>query len=176
MPVRTLLRVETPLLVLGTGPAALVAAKVAGACGQPCLLVGHEVIGGDTPAELDLAAVAVLDRHRLIDVLRPHLLAADPLTVAPREFEEVLKQHCIADLNVGVYDRMTLADRGVAGRTLRGVLTDGRSRWELVADTWIDADALAVALPPAITDGEAAALEAITALRRGSHRARARGA
>jgi hypothetical protein len=165
MPDRALVRIDTPLLVLGPGPATLVAAKVAGACGQPCLLVGHEIVGDDVPVELDPAAVAVLERHGLLDVFRPHLLAADPLTVAPREFEEVLKRHCIADLNVGVYDRMTLAGRAVTGRSLHGVLTDGRSSWELAADTKIDADALAVALPAAVTDGEAAALEAIAALR-----------
>ena len=112
------MRVDTPLLVLGRGPAALVAAKVAGACGQPCLLVGHEVVGGDAPVGLDRSAVAVLEQHHLVDVLRPHLLAFDPLTVAPREFEEVLKQHCVADPNVGVYDRMELLERVVAGRTL----------------------------------------------------------
>jgi hypothetical protein len=159
------LRVETALLVLGRGPAALVAAKVAGACGQPCLLVGHEIVGGDTPVALDPASVAVLDEHRLVDVLRPHLVAADPLTIAPREFEEVLRQHCVADLNVGVYDRMELIDPVVDGRALRGILTDGRSRWELQADTWIDAASLAATLPAAITDGAAAALDAIAALR-----------
>jgi hypothetical protein len=159
------MRVDTPLLVLGCGPAALVAAKVAGACGQPCLLVGHEVVGDDTPVRLDPAAVAVLDRHRLVDVLRPHLLAVDPLTITPRAFEEVVKQHCVADLNVGVYDRMELVDRTVTARCLRGVLTGGRSRWELTADAWIDADGLAASLPAAIRDGEAAALGAITALR-----------
>jgi hypothetical protein len=159
------MRVETPLLVLGRGPAALVAAKIAGACGQPCVLVGHEVTGGDGPVELDPAAVGVLEEHGVLDVLRPHLLARHPPTVAPREFEEVLKQHCVADLNVSVYDRFAIVDRVVTGRVLRGVLSDGRSRWELVADTWIDAAALAPALPDAITAGAAAARRAIDGAR-----------
>lgn len=160
-----MIRIDTPLLVLGRGPAALVAAKVAGSCGQPCLLVGHEFTGGPEPVVLDAAATAALEEHRLVDVLRPHLAAIDPLTIAPDELEAVLKQHCVADLNVGVYDRMELLDPVIDGRGVSGILTDGRSRWELHADTWIDADSLAAALPAAITDGTSAALDAIAALR-----------
>ena len=127
------MRVETPLLVLGRGPAALVAAKVAGAYGQPCLLVGHEITSGDVPVELDRTAIDVLEEYGLIDVLRPHLLAVRPPAVVPCEFE----------------------------RGLRGALSDGRSRWELVADTWIDAGALAATLPAAIPQGAAAVVRAI---------------
>jgi hypothetical protein len=159
------MRVETPLLVLGRGPAAVVSAKVAGACGQPCLLVGHEVVSGDSPVELDATAVAVLEGYGLVDVLRPHLLALHPLTFAPSEFEHVLKQHCVADLNVGVYDGMEVVERTVSGRSLRGVLTDGTTRWDLVADAWIDASALPMSLPAAIIDGAAAVLDAITSMR-----------
>ena len=162
---RPLIRVDTPLLVQGRGPAALVAAKVAGACGQPCLLVGHEVTSGDTPVELDAAATTVLEEHGLLDVLRPYLLASDPLTVVPSDFERVVKQHCVADLNVGVYDRFEIVDRVIDGRTLCGLLTDGTSRWQLTADACIDADALARSLPAAITHGAAAALDAIVTLR-----------
>lgn len=158
------MRIDTSLLIVGRGPAALVAAKVAGGCGQPCLLAGHEIVGGDDPVELNPAAVAVLEQHGILDVLRPHLLGVSPATIAPAEFEEVVKQFCVADLNVSVYDRMELVERTVDGRALHGVLTDGRSRWDLVADTWIDAAALAVTLSAAITDGATAALEAIATL------------
>ena len=41
------MRVDTPLLVVGSGPAALVVAKVAGGRGQPCLLAGYEVVVDD---------------------------------------------------------------------------------------------------------------------------------
>ena len=158
------MRIDTALLIVGRGPAALVAAKVAGGCGQPCLLVGHEIVGGDEPVELDPAAVAVLEQHGMLDVLRPHLLGVSPPTIATAEFEEAVKQFCVADLNVGVYDRMELVERTVDGRSVHGVLTDGRSRWDVVADAWIDATTLAVTLPAAITDGAAAALEAIATL------------
>jgi hypothetical protein len=161
-----MIRIETPLLVLGRGPAALVAAKLAGSWGQPCLLVGHEVLGGDAPEALDPTAVALLDEHGLLDVLRPHLHGSDPPTIAPRELEEVLKQHCVADLNVGVYDRMGLVERTVTGAALRGVLASGTSRWEVVADGWIDAEALPTSLSAAIAAGAAAASDAIAARQR----------
>ena len=122
-------------------------------------------MSSDSHVELSGPAIAVLERHGLIDVLRPHVIASDPLTIAPSEFEHVLKQHCVADLNVAVYDRVEVVERTVSGRSLRGVLTDGTSRWDLVADTWIDADALPVSLPAAIIDGAAAALDTITKLR-----------
>jgi hypothetical protein len=160
-----MMRLETPLLVHGRGPAALVAAKVAGSCGQPCLLVGHEITSGDAPVELDATATDVLEQHGLVDVLRPHLLATDPLTVVPRDFEHVLKQHCVADLNVVVYDQFDIIELAVEGRSLRGLLSNGTSTWDLAADTWIDADALAGPLPAAIRLGAAAALDAIVALR-----------
>src|SRR3954452_3275016 len=100
--------IETPLLVVGQGPAPLVVAKIAAGWGLPCLLVGHEVTGGDTPVALDADAVAALTPHGALDVLRPYLDAVDPPTISPRVFEEVLKHHCVADFNVTVYDRMTV--------------------------------------------------------------------
>ena len=60
---------------------------------------------------LDDAAVEVLDPHGVLDVLRPYLTAVDPLAIAPRAFEEVLKHHCVADLNVTVYDEVEVIDR-----------------------------------------------------------------
>jgi len=155
------MRVETPLLVLGSGPGALVAAKVAGACGQPCLLVGHEITGAARPVELDEIAAGVLEQYGLLDVLRPHVQAAHPLTIVSCVFEQVIKQHCVADLNVGVYDRFDVVDRAARGRALHGVLTDGRSRWALRADTWIDAAALASSLSAAIAQGAAAVRDVI---------------
>ena len=65
--------IETPLLVVGGGPAALVVAKAAAGLGLACLLLGHEITGGDERVVLDDVAIAELDRHGLFDVLRPHL-------------------------------------------------------------------------------------------------------
>jgi hypothetical protein len=160
-------RIETALLVVGGGPAALVVAKVAGACGQPCLLVGPAGPAGPAgpvdhvPVALGAAAIAVLETHGLLDVLRPHLASVAPWAIAPTELEEVLKQHCVADLNVTVYDGVTVVERVLDGRGLRGVLTDGRSRWDLAAEVFVDADVLPRALPDAITAGAAAAIAAL---------------
>jgi hypothetical protein len=154
------LRIETPLLVVGRGPAALVVAKLAGGRGLTCLLAGHEVVGGDVPVALDADSVAVLARHGLLDVLRPYFAALEPITIAPRAFEEVVKHHCVADPNVTVYDDVEVTERAAAGGGLRGMLTDGTARWELVADRFVDADRLPDSLPAAITAG-AAALDAV---------------
>jgi hypothetical protein len=156
--------IDTPLLVVGRGPAALVVAKVAAAYGLACLLVGHEVIGGDAAVPLGADAVAVLERHGLLDVLRPYLDTVDPPTVAPGAFEEVVKHHCVADLNVTVYDRMAVTEREPVGRGVRGVLTDGTNRWDVTADLFVDALLLPSALPAAIVAGAAAALEAVDAV------------
>lgn len=160
-----MIRIDTPLLVVGRGPAALVVAKVAAGAGLPCLLAGHEVLGDDVPVPLDADAVATLERHGLVDVLRPSFIALDPLTIAQREFEEVVKHHCVADLNVVVYDEVEVIERApTTGAGLRGVLTDGISRWELSADQFIDADLLPADLCAAIVAGAVSAMSALGAM------------
>jgi hypothetical protein len=157
------IRIDTPLLVIGRGPAALVVAKVAAGAGLPCLLAGHEVVGGDEPVALAADAIATLERHGLIDVLRPYLVGLDPPTVVPRDFEEVVKHHCVADLNVVVYDEVTVIEREHVDAGIRGVLTDGTSRWELLADQYVDADLLPTDLSAAIVAGALSALDAVAA-------------
>jgi hypothetical protein len=150
-------RIDTPLLVVGRGPAALVVAKLAAGRGLPCLLAGHEPGDDDTPSALADAAVEALTRHGVLDVLRPYLTATDPVTIAPRDFEEVVKHHCVADLNVTVYDEVTVVDRHLGGDGGEAVLTDGTSRWELHADRFVDADLLPHdSLSAAIVAGTAA--------------------
>jgi hypothetical protein len=153
--------IDTPLLVVGRGPAALVVAKVAAGCGLACLLVGHEATGGEGAVALAPDAVAELERHGVLDILRPYLVALDPPTIAPAAFEEVVKHHCVADLNATVYDQMDVVERVAAGSGVRGVLTDGTSRWELRADVFVDADLLPTDLSSAITAGVAAAVAAV---------------
>ncbi len=153
--------IDTPLLVVGRGPAALVVAKVAAAYGLACLLVGHEPSGDDYEVAVSPDAVAELEQHGLIDILRPYLVALDPPTITPLEFEDVIKHHCVADLNVTVYDQMEVVERAPLGRGLRGVATDGRSRWDVSADLFVDAELLPTELSAAITTGSAAAVEAV---------------
>jgi hypothetical protein len=154
-------QIDTPLLVVGRGPAALVVAKLAAGRGLPCLLAGHEVLGDDTPTLLDDAAVEVLTRHGVLDVLRPYLTAITPVAIAPRAFEEVVKHHCVADLNVTVYDEVEVIDRQLGDDGGQAVLTDGNSRWELHADRFVDADLLPRPLSAAIVAG-AAVVEGLT--------------
>jgi hypothetical protein len=155
------MQIDTPLLVVGRGPAAVVVAKIVAGYGVPCLLAGHEVLGDDTPVALSPDATAELERHGLVDILRPYLDAPDPLTITPREFEEVIKHHCVADLNVVVYDEVAVVDRVDGPAGFRGVLTDGTSTWELAADVFVDADLLPRDLSDAITAGAAAARRAV---------------
>ena len=157
--------IDTPLLVVGHGPAPLVVAKVAAGWGLSCMLVGHEVIGDDRPVPLGADAIAELTPNGVLDILRPYLDAVDPPAISPRAFEEVLKHHCVADFNVTVYDRMTVIERVPIGRGVRAVVTDGRARWDVTADVFIDAALLPSALPMAITTGAATVRELLTALR-----------
>lgn len=155
------IRVDTPVLIVGGGAGAVVVAKVVAGSGLPCLLVGHHVVGGDAPIEIDDETVTVLAHHGLLDILRPYLTVAEPPTISPRVFEEVIKHHCVADLNVTVYDEVEVVERVVVGPGLRGVLKSGRSRWALSAEQFVDADLLPLPLCAAIRAAGSAALDAV---------------
>ena len=149
--------IDTPLLVVGQGPGPLVVAKVAAGLGLACLLAGHEPTGDERAVALTAEAAAVLERHGLLDVLRPYLEGADPVTLSPRAFEEVIKHHCVADLNVMVYDGMTLVEPVADGDGLRGVLTDGSGHWDVHADHFVDGASMPRDLSAAIVEGAAVA-------------------
>jgi hypothetical protein len=149
--------IETPLLVVGRGPAPLVAAKVAAGWGLPTLLAGHEPTGADEAVVLGDDELHALTTHGVIDILRPSLVGTGPALVSRREFEDVLKHHCVADVNVTVYDQVDVVDIEPDGDGLRAVLTDGRARWELAAAHYIDGSRLAPALPQAVLAGVGAA-------------------
>lgn len=151
------MRIETPLLITGGGPAALVAARVASGSGLQSLVVGHELLGGEEPVPLESAALAVLTPHGVLDVLRPYLVVGESPAIAPRLFEGVLKHHCVVDMNITVYDAMTVVDLHPQRGGVRAVLHDGRSRWEVDADAHIDADKHPHPLSAAILAGAEAA-------------------
>jgi hypothetical protein len=180
--------IDTPLLIVGGGPAALVVAKVVSGYGLGSVVTGHQSVGStgdeaagggggagaepsaeldDRPVELGDEAVAVLTPHGVLDVLRPYLSTADPPAIVPSVFVEVLKHHCVADMNVTVYDGLVLTERERrAGRAegLVGVLSDGRSRWEVRADAFVDASTLPADLPGAVVRGAEVAREIVAAL------------
>lgn len=159
--------IDTALLVLGRGPGALVVAKIASGYGLASLIAGHEPAAlehDESPVALSAAAVAELTPHGVIHVMRPFFAAVDPIWIAPAAFEEVLKQHCVVDLNVTVYDGMTLIESKPRGDGIAGVLTDGRSRWDLVADHFVDANDLPTELNAAILAGAERARSIVASL------------
>jgi hypothetical protein len=135
--------IDTPLLVTGRGPAVLVAAKSVSAAGLPCVVAGHRPSQRSGPVELDDESIAILTPHGVLDVLRPYASNQDPFTIAPTLFEAGLKHHCVADMLITVLDDLRLVDPvpTADGQGVRGVLSDGRARWELRADAFLDVTA-----------------------------------
>ncbi|MFN0029454.1 MAG: hypothetical protein ACKV2O_20050 [Acidimicrobiales bacterium] len=135
------MKVDTPLLIIGGGPGALAAAEIASGFRLPSLVVGHVAAQGpnpEYPVPLDEDAVAALEHHGVLGVLRPYLAVQEPPTVSPHVFEDIVKHHCVADMNVTVYDAMEVVELQAQAGSVSGVLTDGRARWELHADAVID--------------------------------------
>ncbi len=163
------MRIDTPLLITGGGPAALVAARVASGAGLQSLVVWSEgaetEASDDTPVVLSPEALAVLTPHGVLDVLRPYLAAIDPPAIAPGRFVGVLKHHCVVDMNITLYEGMTWARGADAGRRTAGTLRDGATRVEIVADAHIDTGALPHALPEVIGAGAEAANGVLVAVR-----------
>ena len=99
--------IDTPLLISGSGPAALIIAKLASGRGLSSLIVGHSSSQDETAVLLSKGVVNILSPHGLFDVLRPYLLSHDPVRISRAAFEQVLKHHCVADMNTTVYDNFS---------------------------------------------------------------------
>lgn len=156
--------IETPLLIVGHGPAALVAAKVASGAGLPCLLAGHQSLDQHDPVQLDEQSLAVLEPDGVLGVLRPYAASQEPFAIAPGLFEQGLKHHCVADMLVTVYDGMWLTDSVEVGQGRSGVLTDGRARWRIEADRFLDASDLPTELNAAVQAGSNATNQLLDSL------------
>ena len=142
--------IEVPAVVVGRGPGSLMVAKMLGGQAIPCLLAGHQPAGGTELVPLGEAAAAALERHRLLDILRPYGANGPTPAISLDDYEHVLKHHCVADVNVTVYDKVSLVDRRSTDAGMEAVLTDGRSHWDLRARWLVDGQALPAALPEAI--------------------------
>ena len=142
--------IEVGAIVVGRGPGPLTVAKMLAGQAIPCLLAGHEPAGGDELVSLDDTAVAALAHHRLLDILVPYLAAGPSRSIAAVEYEHVVKHHCVADINVTVYDNVAVIERRHAAQGVEAVLTDGRSRWDLRAQWFVDGEALPTPLSQAI--------------------------
>jgi len=146
--------IETPLLIIGNGPAALVAAKVLSGSGLTSLVAGHEPRDDVEPVELDDESLAILEPHGVLGVLRPYASTQEPFTIAPLFFEQGLKHHCIADMLVTVYDDMvftptsTSTDHDRGGRF--GRLDGAGSSWEIKAGAFLDVSTYPVDLNQSI--------------------------
>ena len=138
--------IDTPLLIIGRGPAALVVAKTASGRGLPSLVVGHVPIDAGAAVELNAAALAVMEPHGVLDVLRPYATTQDPYAIAPLLFEQGLKHHCVADMLITIFDEMTYRKSS----ELAGEMTDGTRNWTVTADHMIDVGELPTELNAAI--------------------------
>ncbi|MDA3041437.1 MAG: hypothetical protein O3C27_18295 [Actinomycetota bacterium] len=130
--------IDTPLLIVGHGPGALVAAKLASGIGQSSVVVGHEPIEEGERVVLDDASVAFLEPDGVLGVLRPYAADQDPFAIAPGTFEAGLKHHCVVDMLVTVFDGLWVEDLALTGPRAGARLTDGRSNWAITADAYLD--------------------------------------
>jgi hypothetical protein len=143
--------IDIPVLVVGHGPAPLTVAKMLSGRGVPCLLAGHRVGRETVPTPLGPAAVEVLKDYGLLDILYPYLdRNGASVTISPDIYENVVKHHCVADVNVTVYDEVTIVDRFAGPSGVEAVMTHGRSRWEVHASQLVDGSDLPASLPEAI--------------------------
>ncbi|MFV0260263.1 MAG: hypothetical protein ACK5PP_17650 [Acidimicrobiales bacterium] len=170
--------ITTPLLVIGSGPVAVVAAEVASAVGVASVLAGEpsgaaadDAVGplDERPVALTPEAEQILRGTGLLGVLGPHLPAGPPadgaaerLWVTPASLFRILRRHCVADLMVTVYDGMSVGDL-VPGSDggFEATLTDGVSAWTVRAASVIDAGAL----PQELNAGVVAVWDAVTSRR-----------
>ncbi len=142
--------IEIPLLIVGSGPAALVIAKVVSGRGLPSLVVGHQATDNAEPVVLDSESIEILEPHGVLSVLRPYATAQDPFTITPLAFENALKHHCVADMLVTVYDRMHIDEADMSNGGLQGGLTDGNTTWGIYADAFVDVSEFSVDLNTAV--------------------------
>jgi hypothetical protein len=119
--------------------------------GVACLLAGHTARPEAEPAALGPAAVDALEAFGLLDVLQPYLdRTGASVTISPDIYENVVKHHCVADINVIVYDDVDIVERVAGPAGVEAVMTHGRSRWDVRASELVDGADLPDSLPEAI--------------------------
>ncbi len=143
--------IDVPVLVVGQGPAPLTVAKMLSGRGVPCLLAGHTVLPEAAPAALGSSALDVLKAYGLLDILHPYLERnGASVTISPDVYESVVKHHCVADVNVIVYDEVAIVDCVSGPSGVEAVMTHERSWWEVRAAQLVDGSDLPTSLPDAI--------------------------
>ena len=157
--------IDTPLLITGSGPASLIIAKLASGRGLSSLIAGHSSSQDETAVLLSKGAVNILSPHGLFDVLRPYLLSHDPARISRAAFEQVLKHHCVADMNTTVYDNFSFTPtRNDIEAQWSGTISDGTSSWDIRADAWVDAAKVSADLQTAISSSDKIVTDLLTKL------------
>ena len=149
--------IDTPLLIVGGGPAALIIGTVAAGYSLGSLIVGHESLDSDEVVELDDEALALLKPHGVINVLKPYATSTDPFVITAALFEKVLKHHCVVNMNITLYDGMEVLDLQLDGGGARCTISDGHTQWAIKTDNLVDTANLHTDLNSAIKEGAAIA-------------------
>ena len=159
---KALVTIDTPLLIVGGGPAALIVGTVASGYSLSSLIVGHESKDSDEMFGLDDKAIALLKPHGVINVLRPYAESYEPFVITASLFEKVLKHHCVVNMNITLYDGMELLDLSPDGDGAKATMSDGETQWLIRADHLVDTSNMPTS-PNAATREGAAIAEAIVA-------------
>lgn len=154
--------IDTPLLIVGGGPAALIAATVASGYSLGSLIVGHESQDSDELFELDEETVALLKPHGVINVLRPYAASNAPFVISAALFEKVLKHHCVVNMNITLYDGMELLELSPDGDGAQATISDGETKWLIEADYLVDTTNLGTDPNSATKDGARVAKAIVT--------------
>lgn len=129
------------------------------------MIAGHSSSQDQTAVLLSKGAVNILSPHGLFDVLRPYLLSHDPVHISRAAFEQVLKHHCVADMNTTVYDNFSFTPiRNDIEARWSGIISDGTSSWDICADAWIDTAKISADLQTAISSSEKIVADLFTKL------------
>lgn len=155
--------IDTPLLIVGKGPAALMVAKLVSGAGLASLLAGHESLNQQEPVTLDERSLTILEPDGVLGVLRPYATSQKPFAIAPDLFENGLKHHCVADMLITVYDGMSVAEVKKGSLSTTALMSDGRSQWNIRADAFFDAGHVSTNLNSAIHDAAAFASRLLAA-------------
>jgi hypothetical protein len=156
--------IDTPLLIVGGGPAALIVGTVASGYSLSSLIVGHESKDSDELFELDDKAIALLKPHGVINVLRPYAESYEPFVITAALFEKVLKHHCVVNMNITLYDGMELLDLSPVDVGAKGTISDGETQWLIKAGRIVDTTKLSANLNAAIKEGAAIAKDIVNDL------------
>lgn len=149
--------IDTPLLIVGGGPAALIVATIASGYSLSSLIVGHESQDNDDLFELDDKTIALLKPHGVINVLRPYAESLEPFVITAALFEKVLKHHCVVNMNITLYDGMELLDLTPDAAGAKAIMSDGQVQWLIQADYLVDTTSLPTDPGAATREGSAIA-------------------